>query len=234
MDGVSSYVKNQLPWIPLIVAALLLAKAVYIAITGGVPIWLSAYQSKPHDLIGTLVSLAGWLLALAGLLQAGKEAKRGLTFTALLKLHDEEGADEQAEAKKLVWQAAPPGDYSGNPYSFVRKYVRNLPSERREKLNWARRRLTSFWYNAARLVELGTLTVDDIFKSVGPPDIVVILEPLEAIQAESINPAWQPRDWPPMRLFTSWLKKQKDSDMWGLQLPARPELYKASRIEILK
>jgi len=177
------------------------------------------------------VSLAGWLLTVAGLLAAGENAKRGLTFNAVVKLHEDEAAPEQAEAKQLVSQAVPPSS-TDNIYSHVRHYIRALPSDQRERLDKARRRLTSFWYKNARLVELGILTPNDIFRSVGPPDLVEILEPLEAIQAEGINSNWQPRPWPPMTLLRAWYKQQrrgKEGRQFRLEVPARPKLYEESK-----
>jgi len=230
--------KNRIlrPWLLVVLATILIGGGAYIGFTGCVPAWLKAYQpqphnlnqSQPHNLIWILVSLAGWLLTLAGLLFAGENAKRGLTFNAVSKLHDDEGAFEQAEAKQLVWQAAPPKN-TDNDYSYIRQYISELPSDRRESLDRARRQLTSFWYKAARLVELGVLTPNDIFRSVGPPDIVAILEPLEAIHAEDINPNWKPRPWPPMSLLITWYKQErrgKEGRQLRPKVPARLKLYK--------
>lgn len=219
------------PWLPLTLAVVLVAIAFLIAVTDSVPALIKAYQSDPRAFAELLVTLAGWLLALAGLLLAGQDAKRGMAFNALLKLHDDEGALEQGEAKQLIWKVTPPKDYSGNIYRYVREYLQGLPENEREKLDWARRRLSNFWYGAARLVDLGSLNPNQVFESVGPPDILTILEPLEAITAESIDPEWKPRPWPPMRLLITWYGRQgrgKEARRLRAEVPAQPDMYEAS------
>lgn len=220
------------PWIPFASAMVTIAIAVWIAHENHVPQWIQAYQSNPREFVGLLVAFAGWLLALSGLLFAGRDAKRGLAVDALLKLHEDEGSQDQAVAKRLVWKTAPPDASSVNPYAHVREYIENLSPDEQGELDEARRRLTHFWYRAARLVGLGILDTNKVFKSVGPPDILTILEPLEAIQAESIDPTWQPRSWPPMTLLIDWYKKQgyrSKASQLKAEVPARPAAYKASR-----
>src|SRR5262245_54647203 len=198
------------PSAPLVLAILLFVLAVISSITGTVCSWFKAYHpDKVREFVPLLISAAGWWLTFAGLLVAGKHALRGLTFQALLKLHEDEGDPKQKTAKKLVLQAKPPENFVGNIYSHVRKYVESLSDEDKEKLDEARRQISHFWYRAARLTDIGILDSHEIFESVGPPDILEILEPLEAIRAESDHPEWQPGSWPPMKSFIAWYKQQK-------------------------
>lgn len=164
------------------------------------------------------------------------EPNKLLAFQELLKLQDEEREPEQAVAKRLVWQAAPEKGFSGNIYNYVREYVEGLSPEHQEKLNDARRRMTHFWYRASQLVDMDILDPNQIFDSVGPPDVLTILEPLEAIQAERIDSDWQPRLWPPMKLYIVWCNQQghiKEANQLRSEVPSRPELYLASKADIL-
>jgi hypothetical protein len=221
--------------LPLVLAITLFALAASTVITGTVHPLFKAYQpSRADEFADLLISSAGWLLAVAVLLLTGQGALHGLMFQALLKLHEDEGAPEQKKAKGLVWKARPPRDYSGNIYGYVREYVAGLPDKEREELDWARHRMTHFWYRAARLVDVGVLDFDGIRASVGPPDILTVLEPLEAIKAESIDPGWEPRPWPPMKLLIAWYKhegRKNEAKQVRSEVPARPDLYRASRAD---
>jgi hypothetical protein len=195
---------------------------------------LSAYAVRVKDpgLADLLMASGGWALAFTGILLAGEQALRGLIFGALSKLHEDEADPEQLKAKQLVWRASQqPGYSSDNLYSYFRQYVNALSDPKQDELDKARRRMTHFWYRAARLMELGILTPDEIFASVGPPDVVEVLEPLEAILAERINPNWKPRPWPPIKMLITWYEQQghlEKARELQPQLPARPALYKTS------
>jgi hypothetical protein len=223
---------------PIVIAAGLVLFAAWIGVTGAKPDWVKAYSSDEADALAeSLLTVAGWLLALAGLLAAGRSALRGLTFNAVSKLHDDEADPAQAEAKATLRAAARPKGSESNPYSHVREHVRKLKETETDskRLDEARRRLTHFWYRAARLVDLGVLTLDDVIESVGPPDIIEILEPLEAITAENIDPDWKAHPWPPMKLFIAWQKKRghsADVRQWQAQVPARSDLYELSKPQI--
>lgn len=212
------------PLVLLVLAIILFILAAISAITG---------NSESLDL---LISSVGWWLTFAAILFAGKNALRGLTFQALLKLHEDEGDPKQKAAKKLIGKAKPAKDFSANIYSHVREYVKELSDEDKEKLDDARHRISHFWYRAARLMDLGILDPKEIFESVGPPDILEILEPLEAIRAESDNPEWEPRGWPPMKLLIAWYKQQKRKEKLKQirpQVPAQPTLYEESRNNLI-
>ena len=125
------------------------------------------------------------------------------------------------------------GNFSENPYSYFRKYLDSLGNQKQRRLDEARRRLTHFWYQAARLVQLGFATPQEVFDSVGPPDILEALEPLEAIRAETIahDGVCVSRPWPPMNLLIAWYKKREPEKARDLvaEVPARPKLYEAYR-----
>lgn len=100
-------------------------------------------------------------------------------------------------AKKLVLQVKPPENFVGNIYSHVRKYVQCLSDEDKEKVDEARRQISHFWYRAARLTDIGILDSREIFESVGPPDILEILEPLASKRTGFTSQAKYPYYQPP-------------------------------------
>ena len=137
-------------WALVIASAIITLLALIVAVSGIVPAWVKGYNhDEAAELAGFLMGFPGWLLAVAGLLFAGRNALRGLVFNAVSDLQREEGSSEQATGKSLVWKAAPPEGYSGNPYSYLRDYVSELQPDDAGKLDRARRQLTHFWYRAA-------------------------------------------------------------------------------------
>lgn len=133
------------PWVFVVVSASITFLALLVAVSGVVPAWVKGYnQDEAAQLAGFLMSFPGWLLTVAGLLFAGRSALRGLVFNAVSDLQREEGSSEQANAKRLVWKAAPAESNPGNPYNYVREYLAVLPSEDAKQLDEARRRLTHF------------------------------------------------------------------------------------------
>ena len=228
--------RNSLvPWVLVVVSAAITFLALLVAVSGIVPDWVKGYnKDEAAQLASFLMSFPGWLLAFAGLLFAGTSALRGLVFNAVSDLQREESSSEQATAKWLVWKTAPPEGRSGNAYSYMRDYVSGLRPEDAKQLDEARRKLTHFWYRAARLQAVGVLSLAEIIETVGPPDIVAVLEKLEAIKAETIDQNWKPRAWPPMRLFIAWQKQQghrADVRQVRARVPAQPDLYEQSKLE---
>jgi hypothetical protein len=225
-------------WLALVlilVALIPIGVGGYIGVTNHIPSFIKAYQSippaapVPHlPLVTLLVSLGGAIITLAGLVFTADNVKWGLSFNAVMKLHEDEASYQHAEAKKLVSDTRREAQKRGashNVYSNVRKYTEELSEAKYEELNKARRRLTTFWYKAAGLVALGVLKPKDIFDSVGPPDdILSILEPLETLHLERIarldgDPDWQWRPWPPMRLVIYWYNSglhNTNSKQWRL------------------
>lgn len=228
----------------------------YIGWTNCIPSFIKAYKATSASsflvpLVTLLVSLGVGLFTLAGLLLASVNIKWGLSFQSVVKLQEDEGAYEQAKAKQLVSAALKIAhqNTNSNVYCDVRKYIKALKyhyPKQYEELDKARRHLTTFWYKAAVLADLGVIKPKNIFYNVGPPDnILEILEPLEAIHIELfIDPNWKPRPWPPMLLVIArdrwwWmfrlrsLYKKKWCDKEGRQLrcevPARRELYNKSK-----
>lgn len=87
---------------PLVLAILLFVLAVISAITGTVCPWFKAYHpNNVREFVILLISAAGWWLTFAGLLIAGKHALRGLTFQALLKLHEDEGNPKKKNRQEV-------------------------------------------------------------------------------------------------------------------------------------
>jgi len=183
------------------------------------------------------ITLGVSMFATGGIVLAGHHAKRVLLFNAVMKLHDDEADPEQFNAKETVWGASPPqssdGEFCDNPYSYLRKYLRDLSYERQLRLDKARRRLTHFWYRTARMVQLGIMPHQEVFDSVGWPDILEVLELLEVIRADEMahDGDWAPRPWPPITLLIAWYKDREDKKGEALvaRLPARPDLYEAYR-----
>lgn len=90
--------------------------------------------------------------------------------------------------------------------------------------------LHTFGTPAARLVDLHVLNADEIFDSIGPPDIVEILEPLEVAFKES-KENWLGKPeiyWPPLKLLSAWYKQQAQK---STRDKARTYTHKANRYE---
>jgi hypothetical protein len=219
-------------WVLIFAGFVSISLGGYVGVTNSPLSFIKAYQATSASsflvpLVTLLVSLGVGLFTLAGLLLASVNVKWGLSFQSVVKLQEDEGADQQAEAKKLVFDAlkkAHPPNTSSNVYSDVRQYIKNLnngePKEY-EALDKARRHLTTFWYKAAILADLGVIKREDIFYNVGPPhDILNILEPLEAIHIELFTGhRCEQRLWPPMRLVAYWYNSglhKANSMQWSL------------------
>jgi hypothetical protein len=201
-----------------------------------------AYVVRVDDpgLAELFMATGGWVLTFTGILLAGQYALRGLVIGTLSNLLEDEADEEQRKAKELVSRVtwAGEGKFSDNPYAYVRRYINKLGDMQQQELDKARRRLTHFWYRAARLVELDVHTPDEIFASVGPPEILEALEALETIKAERIaenaNADLKPRPWPPMNLLIEWYKQEgryEEARKLRPEVPAQPDLYRKSQVQ---
>lgn len=189
--------------------------------------WPNAFQALSQ----ASLACGGWLLVFAGLLLAGYQASRGWMLDAMQELDEDEGGNEQGDAKSQIADASNKLSAEVNIYAAARQYLSRLRSQKDqskyEALKHARRRIAHFWRRMARLVDFGVLTEDEVLDSF-EPDILELLEPFETIVAEDIRDLTQPKPWPAMRFYIAWLRRkgeQQKAAEWQATLPARPKLY---------
>jgi hypothetical protein len=228
----------------LLGGALLMALAV-CALAAWFPASLSAAtQSRDAatfwpDTLQTLwqasLTCGGWLLVFAGLLLAGHQAARSRMLEALRQLFDEARSSDHAEARRQVAEAFGKLGSGVNVYAAARQTLAKLRGQKdqskNEALKQARLAVAHFWMRAARLVEMGVLTEEEVLDGF-EPDILEMLEPFETIAAEEAGALTPPRPWPAMKFYTAWLKRRGEPHKaaeWQASLPARPKLYADSR-----
>jgi hypothetical protein len=182
--------------------------------------------------------IAGLMLTAAGLVGAGVGISQGYnTFreAVLAKLREIHATDEYVDSARLLWTIER-HDKSLNPYKVTRTIVEILEHESpsvARKMDQARRIHTQFWYRAALLCRYHILSYAQIVENFGPPTIIGVLEPLEAILAERHGQSLRskPRAWPPLELLLKSLKQDSSAEEWigaRKELPARKVLYQES------
>lgn len=128
-------------------------------------------------------------------------------------------------------------DFPENRYHFGERFCKRCASDSEgNQLRW---HLVNFWYTLAVLVEEKIVTGETVYRRFGPPEVIEILEPIEAVRAydlslkddPNVDPESFKRDWPPLKLFASWASTKVGKE-WDHrkpqqeQLPAFPHEFK--------
>lgn len=217
----------------MVVAACTLSTSFLIALLASSPdtMLLSLWPNSLQSFSQASLTCGGWLLVFAGLLLAGGQITRSRTLDAFKQLLDEANSSEQGEATNQIAEAFNKLNPGGNLYAAARQYLSKLGNQKdRGKyaaLNHARRRIEQFWFRAAKLVELGLLTEEELLDTF-EPDSLEMLEPFETIANEDIRDLTTPKPWPAMRFYIAWLRRKGEHQKaaeWQATLPARPTLY---------
>lgn len=219
----------------LIAVVAILVFAVYTCAVG----WPNSGQIIPELLtfvITALLVAVTWQYTQ----HTGKMAEtmaRQTTGDLLLRLNELYAQPETRDAirfiheeKRRLWK-----DFPEKRYYFGEIFLeKNQPGSEGDQLRW---HLMNFWYTLAVLV-LGDEEIipeNTAYARFGPPEVIGILEPIEAVLAYKLmlkdNPGADPemvtRDWPPLKLFASWARNQKQHKPEKEQLPAFPSEFRA-------
>jgi hypothetical protein len=162
---------------------------------------------------------------------AGNQAARISLTEAFSKLYQDEASTEQYEAKKLVAAFGKSVSSEQNRYSAARKLMNSYTQEDQIKLHQARRRLTSYYLLAETYLESSLMTRSEVFAVAGSPEILLFLEPLEVLAAESVANPMKKGPWPTLRLLREWYllnKSPNEAAKIGKYLPLDENLYRAS------
>ncbi len=175
------------------------------------------------------MSVGGWLLTLTGILFAGNHAARIALADTFSKLYERESSTEQYYAKKLVCEFARKIIDKDNRYLAARELLGRYSKKKQAQIHEARRKLRHFWLLAEAYFESGLMTSIEVFAVAGSPEILLYLEPLEVIAAESVEYPIKSCAWTSINLLNKWyrLTKQKKKRL-KKTLPLDKELYKKS------
>ena len=205
-----------------------------LPLSGGLIAMVLSFVFDPtlqNNLPNLLMSLGGWLLTLSGILFAGNQAARIALSEAFSRLYQDEASTEQYSAKKLVSAFGKTVTAEKNRYASARILMNSYATEKQTELHEARRRLTSYWVLAEAYYESHLMTPSEVFAIAGSPEILLYLEPLEVLAAESMGIPMKTGPWPTMHLLKKWYllnKNRKEATKIGTHLPLYEELYKSS------
>lgn len=148
----------------------------------------------------------------------------------------EEATDECAEAKWTIAQLiqTPKGGWlkCPNRYKYVWAKWKGLTTEEDwQRLNKAQRRLSHFWVDVVELVTRRILILDEVWRAVGDPEFIFVLEPLEVFKAarEIRNVGFgelKPWPWEAAKALGWWLEKKdkKAAKAWKRgRIPVEPD-----------
>ena len=184
-----------------------------------------------NNLPNLLMTLGGWLLTFAGILFAGNQASRIALADAFSRLYEEESSTDQYNAKKLVAGFGRSILKTPNRYRAARDLIKTLSIRDQRLLHEARRSLTSFWLLAEAYYESHLMTLSEVFSIAGSPEILLFLEPLEVLAAETMGIPMTTGPWPTLRLLREWYRLQKktiDASKITLVFPIDRQLYEDS------
>lgn len=137
----------------LVFIVLIVSAAYFIFTDCPPPLYLTLKEGDGREFGKLLVTLAGSVLTLLGVLTAFEAAKRGWKYNALAKLHDLESQPEQQDAKELIYgfKGNINEDDSAATYNSFRSRINELCGGQARKVDHARRRITHFWYTCSSL-----------------------------------------------------------------------------------
>ena len=150
--------------------------------------------------------------------KASQQVEQALIADILVSLYDLYNSKDMHKAIEEIWQAMKQrgegvnkiGDFLELPnrYQFLQKYVDQQAEGGKEKeLDESRRMVTHFWYLIANLLNKGVLQKEDAFEWFGPPDVVWVLEGLEAIkQNRDLTGGRTKTRWPPLQALDDYYK----------------------------
>jgi hypothetical protein len=168
--------------------------------------WPEAIQALSQ----AALACGGWLLVFAGLLLAGTLVARSRMLESLRQLHDEARSGEYAAARIQVMEAYGRLSSGTNVYAAARQALTKLRGQKDQSKNeafkQARLVLDHFWFRAAKLVEMGVLTEEEVLRT-AEPDVLEMLEPFETAALEDLGSLTLPKPWPAMKFYIAWLKR---------------------------
>jgi len=173
------------------------------------------------DQLNRYVTRGGWTLAIVVATFSAITAHRELGLREWWRIRErEEATEEHIKAKRSIAQLipAPEGEWlhCQNRYEYVWRKWKDLSGEgnKDEELDQARRKLSHFWVDVAELVMRGILTPDEVWRAVGDPELIFVLEPLEVFKAWEIKKVkakqLEPWPWGAAKALGWWLGENKD------------------------
>jgi len=158
----------------------------------------------------------GWLVTALLASLAAVLLSKELGLREWCRIREREASEEQADAKRTIallipaprqkWRECP------NRYLYAFTKWICLACEDKKKLDKARRRLSHFWVDVVELVRRKILTPDEVWRAVGDPELIYVLEALEVLNAVRIQGAQFPKTswpWEAVKALGWWLEEEK-------------------------